>query len=91
LPGAAAIARAAQRKPGRIRIGYVSGEFRAQATMYLMAGLFREPRPRAFRGFRLDNGRDDGSPMRARVVAGFDKFIPIAILSDHDAAPPWRP
>ncbi len=28
------------RRPGKIRVGYVCGEFRAQATMYLAAGLF---------------------------------------------------
>jgi protein O-GlcNAc transferase len=80
------VARAPQRKPGRIRIGYVSGEFRAQATMYLMAGLFESHDRTRFEVFAFDNGRDDGSLMRQRVVAGFDKFIPIAILSDRDAA-----
>ena len=80
------VARAPRRKPGRIRIGYVSGEFRAQATMHLMAGLFENHDRSRFEVFAFDNGRDDGSPMRKRVVAGFDKFIPVALLSDGDAA-----
>ncbi len=80
------VPRSPKRKPGRIRIGYVSGEFRAQATMYLMAGLFESHDRAHFEVFAFDNGRDDGSPMRRRVVAGFDKFIPIALLSDRDVA-----
>jgi protein O-GlcNAc transferase len=80
------VSRSPKRKPGRIRVGYVSGEFRAQATMYLMAGLFESHDRSRFEVFAFDNGRDDGSPMRKRVVAGFDKFIPVALLSDRDAA-----
>ena len=80
------VKRSSKRRPGRIRIGYVSGEFRAQATMYLMAGLFESHDRDRFEVFAFDNGRDDGSPMRARVVAGFDKFVPVALLSDRDAA-----
>jgi protein O-GlcNAc transferase len=74
------------RKPGRIRIGYVCGEFRAQATMYLAAGLFEQHDRSRFEIIAFDNGRDDGSAMRARVMASFDKFISIAQLSDADAA-----
>ena len=36
------VARTAAARAGRIRIGYVCGEFRAQATMYLAAGLFEQ-------------------------------------------------
>jgi predicted O-linked N-acetylglucosamine transferase (SPINDLY family) len=74
------------RRPGPIRIGYVSGEFRAQATMYLAAGLFERHDRAKFEVIAFDNSRDDGSAMRARVTAGFDKFISIASLSDRDAA-----
>jgi protein O-GlcNAc transferase len=70
----------------RIRIGYVSGEFRAQATMYLAAGLFEQHDRARFEIIGFDNGRDDQSPLRARVMAAFEKFIPIAALSDADAA-----
>ena len=85
-PALPPIARASSRRPGRIRVGYVCGEFRAQATMYLMAGLFESHDRARFELFAFDNGDDDGSAMRQRVVAGFDKFIPIAPLSDRDAA-----
>ena len=78
--------RADSKRTGKIRIGYVCGEFRAQATMYLAAGLFEQHDRTKFEVIAFDNGRDDGSAMRARVTAAFDKFISIASLSDRDAA-----
>jgi predicted O-linked N-acetylglucosamine transferase (SPINDLY family) len=85
-PPAGRLAKKSPRKEGRIRLGYVSGEFRAQATMYLAAGLFEAHDRKRFEVIGFDNSRDDGSWMRRRVTAGFDKFIPIANLSDRDAA-----
>ena len=86
FPAQTPVARAATRKPGPIRVGYVCGEFRAQATMYLMAGLFESHDRSRFEVLAFDNGGDDCSAMRKRVVAGFDKFISIASLSDREAA-----
>ena len=86
FPPLASVARRGARRPGPIRLGYVCGEFRAQATMYLAAGLFETHDRARFSVIAFDNGRDDASPMRKRVVAGFDKFISIANLSDRDAA-----
>lgn len=85
-PAHAPVHKPAPRRAGRLRIGYVCGEFRAQATMYLAAGLFENHDRALFEIIGFDNGRDDHSPMRARVVAGFDRFISIALLSDADAA-----
>ena len=86
FPASLPVAGGTRRKPGPIRVGYVCGEFRAQATMYLMAGLFESHDRSRFEILAFDNGDDDGSAMRKRVVAGFDKFISIAALSDRDAA-----
>lgn len=72
--------------PGRIRVGYVSGEFRQQATSLLMVRFF-ELRDRArFDGVAFDNGFDDGSAMRRRLGAAFDEFVDIAGMSDVEAA-----
>ena len=70
----------------KIRVGYVSGEFREQATSYLMAGLFELQDRNRFELFGFDNGYDDASPMRKRVEAAFDVFHDISVLSDDDAA-----
>ncbi|HXR94843.1 MAG TPA: tetratricopeptide repeat protein [Rhizomicrobium sp.] len=75
-----------QRRPGKFRIGYLCGEFRAQATMYLAAGLFEQHDRSRFEVVGFDNSRDDQSPMRRRVNMAFDRFIPIQSLSDQDAA-----
>ena len=74
------------RNPGKIRIGYVSGEFREQATAYLMAGLYECHDKSLFEITAFDNGWNDQSPMRQRLEAAFDKFVDISRLSDLDAA-----
>ena len=85
-PPAGRMSHKGPRREGPIRLGYVCGEFRAQATMYLAAGLFEHHDRSRFAVMAFDNGRDDATPMRQRVVAAFDKFISIAALSDRDAA-----
>jgi predicted O-linked N-acetylglucosamine transferase (SPINDLY family) len=74
------------RRAGKIRVGYLCGEFRAQATMHLAAGLFEHHDRARFEVTGFDNSVDDGSPMRHRVIAAFDKFVPIQRVSDRDAA-----
>lgn len=77
-----------RRRPreGKIRVGYLCGEFRAHATMYLAAGLFEHHDRSRFEVIGFDNSRDDGSAMRRRAVAAFDKFVPIQALTDPQAA-----
>ena len=72
--------------PGKIRIGYVSAEFREQATAYLMAGLYERHDREKFDIIAIDNGGGDGSAMRRRLEAAFDKILYIADLSDDAAA-----
>ncbi|MBV9548767.1 MAG: tetratricopeptide repeat protein [Alphaproteobacteria bacterium] len=77
---------AAPRSGGRIRIGYVSAEFREQATAYLMAGVYEAHDRGQFEVIAFDNDQSDGSPMRARLEKALDRLIPIADLSDAEAA-----
>ena len=83
---AAAHHRAARQGNRKIRIGYVSGEFRQQATQILMAGLYEAHDRNRFDLIALDNGSNDASPMRARLEKAFDQWIDISSLSDEDAA-----
>lgn len=69
----------------KIRIGYVSGEFRSQATSQLLVGVLEQHDRTAFEIYGFDNGRDDGSDMRRRVTAAFKEIVPIAELSDDEA------
>ena len=85
-PAQTALAPKGPRRPGKIRIGYVSGEFREQATAYLMAGLYECHDKNKFEITAFDNGRNDNSPIRKRLEAAFGKFLDISQLSDRDAA-----
>jgi protein O-GlcNAc transferase len=70
----------------KIRVGYLSGEFGAQATQYLAAELYERHDRENFEIIAFDAGEGDQSPMRARLEAAFDSFIPISGLTDRKAA-----
>jgi predicted O-linked N-acetylglucosamine transferase (SPINDLY family) len=74
------------RSHDRIRIGYVSAEFREQATAYLMAGLYELHDKTRFEIIAIDNGGGDGSPMRRRLEAAFERVLYINQMSDAEAA-----
>jgi predicted O-linked N-acetylglucosamine transferase (SPINDLY family) len=77
---------AARQARSKIRIGYVSGEFRQQATAILMAGVYDRHDKEAFELVALDAGVDDQSPLRARLEKAFDQWINIRGMSDQQAA-----
>lgn len=60
---------------GRLRVGYLSADLHEHATGVLTAGLFEQHDRGAFEIFGYSTGPDDGSPLRRRLVAGFDHFI----------------
>ena len=73
--------------PGqKIRIGYLCGEFRNQATSILMAELFELHDRERFEIYAFDNGWDDHSHMRVRLKAAFKEIIDISVMNDADAA-----
>jgi len=72
------------RRAGKIRIGYLCGEFRAQATAYLAAGLFEAHDRDRFDIVAIDNTLDDDSAMRRRLLSAFGNGR-IDISGDSDA------
>ena len=70
----------------RVRLGYVSGEFRDQATAFLAAGLYELHDKSRFEIIAFDTGWSDGGTMRRRLEAAFDKFINLSKLTDAEAA-----
>ena len=70
----------------KIHVGYVSGEFRHQATSLLMVKLFELHDKQKFKIFAFDNGWDDQSETRQRLVAAFDEIIDISGLSTAQAS-----
>jgi predicted O-linked N-acetylglucosamine transferase (SPINDLY family) len=75
-PGLASYPLAAQSlAAGRIRIGFVSADFRTHATsMLLLQTLERLDRSR-FEVVLYSHGIDDGSALRQRAVAAADRFV----------------
>ncbi len=77
---------AATKHGGRIRLGYLSGDFHQHATAHLIAELFEGHDRGRFEVFGYSYGPDDGSPMRARLVRAFDRFVDIRACSHGQAA-----
>jgi predicted O-linked N-acetylglucosamine transferase (SPINDLY family) len=61
----------------RLRIGYLSGDFRDHAVGQLTAGLFERHDRAAFEIFAYSYGRDDGSAVRRRIAAACEHFTEI--------------
>ena len=60
----------------RLRIGYLSSDFCRHAMSYLIAELFERHDRGRFDIHGYCNSPDDGSDIRARVIAAFDHFTP---------------
>lgn len=73
--------------PGRrIRVGWVGGEFGHSATGALLVQALEQHDHSRFELVAFDSGSDDGSALRARLLAAFDEHVPIAALDDLAAA-----
>jgi predicted O-linked N-acetylglucosamine transferase (SPINDLY family) len=70
---------------GKIRIGYLSGEFREQATSLLLVGVLEQHDKDEFEIVAFDNGGDDGGPTRRRINEAVDRIIDISAMGDVEA------
>ena len=75
-----------RRDGGRIRIGYLSADFKNHATLLLMAELFELHDRRSFELFGYNIGVVDDSYRCRRAIGAFDHFIDLATLKDAVAA-----
>jgi protein O-GlcNAc transferase len=75
-----------RRARDRIRLGYVSTDFRKHATAHLIAELFELHDRTRFELFGFSIGPDDGSDIRARLVKSFDGFVACEARPDADVA-----
>lgn len=71
---------------GKIRIGYVSGELNCSPNGMVMAGVFDHHDRSEFQTTAFDNGRDDGTALRQRIVGAFDKMVDVRAMSDAEMA-----
>lgn len=74
-----------RRSGGRIRVGYLSADFREHAVSYLVAEIIELHDRGRFEVFGYSYGYDDRSAMRARMRAAFDTFRDISQCT-HEAA-----
>ncbi|HKM70767.1 MAG TPA: tetratricopeptide repeat protein [Stellaceae bacterium] len=77
VPYAAALARPQPRSSERIRLGYLSEDFRQHPVAVLIAGLIEHHDRRHFEVIGYSYGQDDRSAMRARLAGAFDRFVDV--------------
>jgi len=70
----------------RLRIGYLSSDFKNHATAFLMIEMLEAHDRSRFEVYGLSYGVDDRSAMRARVAASVEHFVDLAGLSGREAA-----
>ncbi len=70
----------------RIRIAYLSADFREHAVSYLLAGLFERHDRSVFEPVAISFGADSASAMRARLSVAFERFIDVRKQSDFQVA-----
>lgn len=73
-------------RTGRVRIGYLSGDLCMHAVGLLTAELFELHDRSRFEVYAFCWSREDGTPLRARLRAAMDHYIPLAGLDDDAAA-----
>jgi predicted O-linked N-acetylglucosamine transferase (SPINDLY family) len=70
----------------RIRVAYLSADFRDHAIAYLIAGLFELHDRSRFETTAISFGPDAPSAMRSRLVKSFDRFLDVRGQSDVEVA-----
>jgi protein O-GlcNAc transferase len=70
----------------RIRVAYLSADFRQHALSFLMAGMFECHDKSRFEVTGISFGVDDHSEMRRRVSASFERFVDASSYSDDQIA-----
>jgi predicted O-linked N-acetylglucosamine transferase (SPINDLY family) len=78
-----------RRSPGKrekIRIAYLSDALRQQATLSLLVGALELYDKSRFEIFGFDNGWDDQSETRRRIVASMQEMVDITSLDDRSVA-----
>jgi protein O-GlcNAc transferase len=73
----AAPAKLSARKSRRIRVAYVSADFRQHPVTWLIAGLIEGHDRDRFEIVGISLGRDDGSAERHRLAKAFDRFLDV--------------
>jgi protein O-GlcNAc transferase len=74
----------------RIKVAYLSADFREHATAYLLAELIELHDRERFEVIGVSFGADDGSDIRRRMADSFDTFHDVREWADRDIAAKLR-
>jgi len=85
-PSAMAMWTGERYRHGRIRVAYVSSDFREHPLGHLMAGLFEQHDRERFETIAVSLGPDDSSAMRSRLKGAFERFIDVRQRNDREVA-----
>src|SRR5262249_49336666 len=80
------LAKSTRPDSGRIKIAYMSSDFRTHPVGYLTARLFELHDRSNFEIIAISHGIDDRSPLRARLISAFDQFLDVHDRNDADIA-----
>jgi predicted O-linked N-acetylglucosamine transferase (SPINDLY family) len=70
----------------KIRIAYISADFRQHPVSQLLVNVIERHDRSKFEVIGISLGADDGSAIRARVISAFDDFHDVRSQSDEDVA-----
>lgn len=90
ISGIAPVPAAPIRDTGKIRVAYLSADFRNHPVASAIAELIERHDRERFEIVGVSFGPDDRSEMRARLTRAFDRFIDIAREDDRAAASRMR-
>ncbi len=74
------------RRDGRIRLAYVSRDFRNHAMPLLMAGVFEKHDRAKFEVVAYSFGPEEDSNIRKRLKSAFDEFVDVSNVPDRRVA-----
>jgi protein O-GlcNAc transferase len=74
------------RDRGKLRVAYLSADFRVHAVAMLIAELFELHDRSRFEVLAISFGPDDGSQMRSRIVQSVDQFHDVSARNDLESA-----
>jgi predicted O-linked N-acetylglucosamine transferase (SPINDLY family) len=77
---------ASQRRPGKVRLGYLSGDLHMHAVGLLTVDMLELHNHDEFEVFAFCWSTEDGTPLRQRLLKSFDHVVPLRGLSDEAAA-----
>lgn len=74
----------------KIRMAYLSSDFRDHPTAYLMAGVFEKHAREQFEVIGISLMPESNSATGRRIKAAFDKFVDVSRMRDRDVAATLR-